>query len=133
MKDCNRCRRYQAKAVESPPQGNLPKDRTEGNAAFKVTGFDYVGPLRYEKKKNVEGKAHVLLYECSLTRALYLEVLPNMETSEFLKRFKRFIARRGTPAKVYSDNGKTFVSAANWLKLVMHDERFCVIFWHVIV
>ncbi|KAK3739567.1 hypothetical protein QZH41_006377 [Actinostola sp. cb2023] len=38
---------------------------------------------------------------------------------------KRLIARRGRPSKVYSDNGKTFVAAAKWLKKVSKDEKLC--------
>ena len=30
----------------------------------------------------------------------------------------------GLPQKVYSDNGKTFVGAAKWIKQVMRDEKF---------
>ena len=33
------------------------------------------------------------------------------------------IARRGRPQKIYSDNGKTFVAAAKWLREIMKDER----------
>jgi hypothetical protein len=54
---------------------------------------------------------------------LYLEVLTSMETVEFLQSLKRFIARRGRPRKIYSDNGRTFVAAAKWLRAVMKDER----------
>ena len=43
---------------------------------------------------------------------------------QFLASFKRFIARRGRPQKVYFDNGKTFVGAAKWIKQVMRDEKF---------
>ena len=43
--------------------------------------------------------------------------------SEFLRKLKRLIAHRGRPAKIYSDNGKTFVGAVKWLKQVMHDEK----------
>ena len=39
------------------------------------------------------------------------------------KKFKRLIARRGRPEKIYSDNGKTFVGAEKWLKQVMRDEK----------
>ncbi|XP_044171590.1 uncharacterized protein LOC122955922 [Acropora millepora] len=46
-----------------------------------------------------------------------------METSEFLKSLKRFIARRGRPQKICSDNGRTFVAVAKWLKAVMADEK----------
>ena len=75
-------------------------------------------------KAKTDGKAYVLLYACSLTRALFLELLPNLETKEFLVSFKRLIARHGRPQKVYSDNGRTFVGAAQWIKQVMQDEKF---------
>lgn len=122
VKECHGCKRFRVKAFDSPPLGNLPRARTEGRAAFKVVGVDYAGPLKYKKTKKVDGKAYLLLYACSLTRALYLELLPNMETIEFLRSLKRFIARRGRPEKIYSDNGRTFVGAANWVKLVTQDE-----------
>ena len=66
----------------------------------------------------------MLLYSCSMTRALFLDLLPNLETTEFLASFKGFIARHGTPKKVYSDNGRTFIGAARWIKQVMQDEKF---------
>ena len=99
VKTCYGCKRFQVRALASPPPGNLPKDRTERRAAFQVVGIDYAGPLKYRKTKKVEGKAYLALYACSVTRALYLELLPNMETSEFLKSLKRFIARRGRPLR----------------------------------
>ena len=118
------CRRFQPQAFSSPPQGNLPKDRTEGQTPFQVVGVDYAGPLKYRKGAKTEGKAYVLLYACSLTRAFFLDLLPSLESTEFLASFKRFIARRGRPQKVYSDNGKTFVGAVKWIKQVMGDEKF---------
>ena len=62
----------------------------------------------------------MVLYSRSLARGVYLEQL----TEEFIKNLKRFIARRGRPSKVYSDNGKTFVAAAKWLNKVRKDEKF---------
>jgi hypothetical protein len=47
-----------------------------------------------------------------------------METSEFTPSLKRFIARRGRPKVIYSDNAKTFKAAAKWLRKVQQDERF---------
>ena len=46
-----------------------------------------------------------------------------METTEFTTSLKRFIAHRGRPGEIYSDNVKTFVGAANLLKTIMHDEK----------
>ncbi|KAK3723359.1 hypothetical protein QZH41_012353 [Actinostola sp. cb2023] len=37
---------------------------------------------------------------------------------------KKKEARRGRPRKVYSDNGRTFVGAAKWIRAVMNDEMF---------
>ena len=123
VKSCNGCRRFQASAVAKPPLGNLPWDRTEGERAFQVVGVDYAGPLTYHTKKRIEAKAYIVLYACSLTRALYLELTSTMETKEFLGSLKQLIARRGRPQKIYSDNGRTFVGGARWVRTVMEDER----------
>ena len=95
IETCYRCKRFQATALMNPPPGNLPRDRTEGRAAFQVVGVDFAGPLKYRKGKKNEGKAYIILYACSLTGGIYLELLPNLETAEFMTRLKRFIAPRG--------------------------------------
>ena len=38
IKECFKCRRFQAKPVARPPVGNLPRDRTDGNRPFQVVG-----------------------------------------------------------------------------------------------
>ena len=119
---CNRCKRFQVKPLPSPPVGNLPKDRTSGEVPFQTIGVDYAGPIKYRHKR-LEKKAYILLYSCSLTRAVYLDLLPDLSTEEFIRSFKRLVARRGRPRKVYSDNVKTFVAAEKWVKNVMKDEK----------
>ena len=42
---------------------------------------------------------------------------------ENLSKASSLIARRGRLTKIYSDNGRTFIAAANWLKKVREDER----------
>ena len=93
-----------------------------GTTPFQVVGADYAGPVKYRVSSNREGKAYIVLYACSLSPALYLELTKPMETEEFIS-LKRFIARKGRPEKIYSDNGRTFVGAAKWLRNVMQDER----------
>ena len=44
----------------------------------------FAGPMKCRKKKGHEGKAYLVLYACSLTRGIYLELLSSLETSEFL-------------------------------------------------
>ncbi|XP_044178766.1 uncharacterized protein LOC122960562 [Acropora millepora] len=107
--------------------GSHPKKIHEfykkGQTSFQVIGVDFVGPLRYRKKPKTEGKAYILLYACSLTRAMYVDLVQNLETTEFIRSLKCFIALRGRPQRIYSDNGKTFVSASKWIQQVMKDER----------
>ena len=112
IKVCHGCTRFHALSLQVPPPGLLPKDRTEDSAPFNVIGVDFTGAIKYCVQPRAQGKAYVALYSCSLTRAIHLELVPNMEMKEFIVCFKRFIARMGKPNKVYSDNGSTFVAAA---------------------
>ena len=49
IKQCYGCKRFQVTAFANPPQGNLPRDRTEGNSPFQVVGVDYAGPIKYRR------------------------------------------------------------------------------------
>ena len=55
------------------------------------------------------------LFTCGSTRAVHLEVIPNLSTKTFIISFKRFTRRRGIPRLVVSDNAKTFKTAARVL------------------
>ena len=116
IKRCYGCKRFQITAFAQPPTGNLPMDRTEGSSPFQVVGIDC-------RAKKDQKKSYILLYACSLTRGLYLELLPDLTTGECIRSLKRLIARRGRPQNIYSDNGKTFVAAAKWLRKAMKDEH----------
>ena len=61
----------------------------------------------YCNKNRGEKKAYILLFTCSLTRAIHLELLPDQTTNEFIRALNRLIARRGCPETIYSDNAKT--------------------------
>lgn len=112
-RNCHGCKRFQAMAYSVPPPGRLPTACTEGINPFQVIGVNYTGPLRYRISRKREGNAYVLLYCCSLTRGVYLDLLPSLETEEF------FIGRRGRPERIYSDNGTTFVGAAKRVRGVI--------------
>ena len=123
VRECWGCKRFHATAVQTPPPGLLPRDRTEGDTAFEVIGVDFAGPIRYKKTNRGEGKAYLALFACSLSHAVQMELLPNLETETFIPCLKRLIARRGQPRVIYSDNGGTFVKTARWLEEVCKDER----------
>ena len=101
----------------------MPRDRTEGVRAFQVIGVDFAGPIQYLKRKKQLGKAYILLSACSLSRAIHLDLLPDQTVDELISSLKQFIARRGRPQKIYSDNAKTFEAASKWIKMVMKSEK----------
>lgn len=83
-------------------------DRAEGCQAFHVIGLDYLGRITYKKSPKAESKAYVLLYACSLTRAVCLDLMNDLSLEEFISSLKRIIARRAQPEKICSDNFSKF-------------------------
>ncbi len=92
---------------------SLPEWRTTPSPPFTHTGVDYAGPLYVTKTGNQ--KRYILLFTCGVTRAVHLELTNTLDQKDFLLAYNRFIARRGCPTNIYSDNGTTFVAAAKLL------------------
>ena len=86
-------------------------------------GVDFAGPVKYLNKSKREMKAYTVLYARCLTRAVYLGILPDLSGEEFIHSIKRLITRQGRPEKIFSDNGKTFVAEAKWLRKIRNDEK----------
>ena len=102
--NCRGCKKFQTIAFKSAPPGYLPKDRTEGSHPFDVIGVHYAGPTAYKENQRSAGKAYILLFTCSHTRAVHIELITDMTTYQFMPCLKALIARRGWPSKIYSDN-----------------------------
>ena len=56
------------------------------------------------------------LFTFLTTRAVYIEVVRSIDTDSCLVALKRFIARRGQPTTILSDNGTNFVGSTRELK-----------------
>ena len=55
-------------------------------------------------------KCYVVLYTCASTRGVVLDLIHNETAKTFFNSLTRFIARRGCPAVVLSDNDAFFVA-----------------------
>ncbi|XP_072395197.1 uncharacterized protein [Diabrotica undecimpunctata] len=98
--------------------GDLPQSRATPSFPFAVTGVDYAGPfaLRTSRHRGASSyKGYISLFVCLSTKAIHLEVVTDLSTEAFMAAIKRFIARRGKPCQMMSDNGTTFVGANNSL------------------
>ena len=91
---CFECKRFSIKSFITQQQAILLSDRTTGTRPFQVVSADFLGPIMYRKKNRRDKKAYVLLFKCSLTRAINLESLPDQTTDEFIGALKRLIASR---------------------------------------
>lgn len=50
------------------------------------------------------------------TKMVHLELIPDLSVQALQAALKRFIAHRGVPSDIYSDNAKNFSGLANQLK-----------------
>ena len=122
IKRCTVCKRYEGPSCEAPPPPPLSLLRVKEVPPFAHTGVDFAGPL-YVKTSNGSEKVWVCLFTCCIVRAVHLDLVPDLTTEAFLRCLKRFIARRGLPSRMLSDNGRTFEAAATQIKaIVSHPE-----------
>ena len=109
---CRKCRRVQPQPI---PQlmGELPPDRTKANQpVFTNVGLDFAGPytIRYGRGKS-RTQAYICIFICMATKAVHIEITPDMKTPAFIRCLQRFISRRNCPASLHCDNGSNFVGA----------------------
>ena len=108
---CARCKRMQSRRLESP-EGELPAFRVEAARPFDKAGLDHFGPLYMRDKV----KMWVLLFTCSVTRAVHLEAVSSLDVAQTALAVRRFFARRGHSSLFLSDNGRSFTALSRILR-----------------
>ena len=105
---CIRCPkgRFQTK---TPVMADLP-ERLVASRVFANVGVDYFGPFTVKIGRRNE-KRWCCLFRCLTVRAVHIEIVPKLDTDCCLNAIMRFIAPRGKPVKMISDNGTNFVGA----------------------
>ncbi|KAK3106560.1 hypothetical protein FSP39_022546 [Pinctada imbricata] len=107
---CAICKRYQ-----SPPMtqkmANLPSERLEPDEPpFTRVGMDYFGPFELKRERS-SVKRYGVIFTCLNSRALHLEVAFSLDTDSCIDAIRKFIARRGKPKFMRSDNGTNLIGA----------------------
>ena len=97
IRNCTVCKNLNARPYQYPSFSNLPELRFDETYPFVSTGVDYLGPVFclpvYGKSDDLH-KAYVVIYTCTATRAVILDVVSNANTDNFVNSFKRFLSRR---------------------------------------
>ncbi|CAG9134116.1 unnamed protein product [Plutella xylostella] len=127
--ECITCCRFSEKTFQ-PIMGNLPKARLEADHPFCHTAVDYAGPIMIANRKG-RGckliKAYICVFVCLTVKAVHLELVTDLSAKCFISALNRFVARRGKPSNIYSDNGTNFVGANHELRAFLKQCRKDVI------
>lgn len=93
--------------------GDLPKERLSPAAPFQFTSVNLFGPylVKDDVKKRVSMKVWGVLFCCTSSRTIHVELANTLTTESFLLAYQRFTSVRGHPQKIWSDPGTNFIGA----------------------
>ncbi|KRX51646.1 hypothetical protein T09_10224 [Trichinella sp. T9] len=112
IRGCLQCRWATARPTQ-PRMAALPEVRTTLAPAFAHVGMDFAGPLFVKTTRNTTSPRYIT---SMVSRAVHLELVPEMSTVGVMQALLCFIARRGRPATIQTDNFRSFQSAASELR-----------------
>ena len=110
LHQCVICKKLEGLPYKAYKRAELPETRVTDVPAFTHVGVDFAGPL-FTKTTRGTTKTYICLFTCATSRAIHLELLPDLSSEAFIRGLQRFAGRRGTPASITSDNAKTFKRA----------------------
>jgi len=97
--------------LSKPITCDLPDFRVIGGRTFLTAGVDFAGPVFVKdvySRDTMMHNAYIALATCVTSRMVNLEPMPDLSTPAYIRAQQRFIARRGYPEMIVSDNGRTF-------------------------
>ncbi|XP_074611043.1 uncharacterized protein LOC141865610 [Acropora palmata] len=87
---------------------------------FTYIGVDCFGQFQVKYSRS-SAKRYGDLFTCLTVRAVHIKVANSLDTDSFLNAIRRFIARRGPPEEMRSDNGGNFVRGEKELREVIEE------------
>ena len=116
VRNCYECR-IRNKKLESQVMAPIKGSRIPPTPVFYSTAIDLFGPLeiRDTVKRRTTKKVWGVIFVCTSTSAIHLEVTEDYSCDSFLLCLRRFANLRGIPARVQSDPGTQLMAAASEL------------------
>ncbi|KAL0156947.1 hypothetical protein M9458_048193, partial [Cirrhinus mrigala] len=107
QRQCRECRKWRSNPV-NPKMADLPAARLRlFQPPFWSTGVDCFGPFTVKIGRRHE-KRWGIIFKCLTTRCIHLDLLHSIDSDSFLMALRRFVARRGKPFELISDQGTNF-------------------------
>lgn len=117
LSKCIRCFRCKPKSY-NPYMADLPYFRVSQLKPFSHVCIDFAGPFSLLMSKHRGAKTYkgyVCVFVCTATKSLHFELTSDMTAEAFLAAFRRFVARRGSVTRIFTDQGTNFKGAARLL------------------
>lgn len=125
VKKCIKCFKYKCQNVQ-PIMGQLPTTRTHLEFPFLHCSVDYAGPVFIADRKG-RGckliKSYLCIFVCLAVKAVHIELVTDMTKEAYMAALNRFVARRGKPQSILSDNGTNFIGACNELQSFLQESN----------
>ena len=110
-----------SRSVDGPgARCQVPRLRVAaGFPSFSNTAMDMVGPLQIKLNGRTLQEAQVVIFTCTTTRAIHLELVTDKSTEFFLMAFRRFARLHGHPSVCWCDYGWNFFGVQEYLRECM--------------
>ncbi|RCN29253.1 integrase core domain protein [Ancylostoma caninum] len=108
LNSCMICKKWNAKPYLYPDSPSLPRVRSTRSRPFENVGIDFAGPFLVRTSPDITAKVWICLFSCMVTRAVHLELVEGLSAEAFVNSLRRFVARRGAPTAIVSDNATNF-------------------------
>ena len=117
------CCRITDKVLAQQKMAPLPKSRTKIAPAFYQISMDLCGPVLIKDtvKKRCHMKVWIVIFNCTVTRAMYLDLTEDYSTDAILQTIRRFVSIRGCPSEIYSDQGSQLIAASKETAALVQD------------
>ncbi len=114
---CFACRR-RMKVRETQKMAPLPEHRMGPAPVFESTAVDLFGPITFQDtiNKRGNGKAWGVVFVCTATSLVHVEITDAYSTDSFLLAVRRFMAIHGAPSRFQSYQGTQLVAAAKQIR-----------------
>ena len=117
IRQCVTCQKLRKKTETQVMAPKLSSQVCPSYRAFDKCSVDFAGPfMTRQGRGKTRQKRYLCVFTCLQVRAVHLEMTYGMDTSSFIRALMRFIARRGRPTEITSDNGRSFVRASTELR-----------------
>ncbi len=117
---CVTCQKALARPL-SHIMGLLPEVRTTPAPLYYNTSVNFAGPLLLRvgyTRRPQHIKCYISIFVCMCTKAVHLDLCQSLSSEDFLATLRCFVARRGCPAHLYSDNGTNFSGAREEIRAI---------------